>query len=59
MIELTTFHAMNTHDLVDILINDGFSTEEKNIASQIVKERIHTMHIKLNNVLSLLGRKHD
>lgn len=54
--ELTALHAMSTLDLIDILINEGFSAEEKATAAAIVKDRVSTLQTKFSNLQRLVGR---
>jgi hypothetical protein len=46
----TAFHALSTADLVDILVSDAFSRDEKSIAADIVKERFYSLHTQYANL---------
>lgn len=59
MTETTALHAMSTNDLIDILCNDSFSTEEKIIACGIAKDRFWRLQTKLHNVSHLIGVTND
>ena len=52
--ELTAFHALSTYDLIDILTDNEFSSEEKSLASTIVKDRVSTLQMRLSNMERML-----